>query len=279
VRGFCCWSSPPSAFQTSSRPACARGDELQAISLWFSFLVRCISMLYMYTCAFRGSIMANTWLLTKALYSSLFQVVSLGAGKDSLFFRLRDRGVSAAGGYFEVDFPAVSSWKSRLVAKTPALSALADGQSAFALFCAVSSHLVLSWTWSWFGLRGGSSGFDVIWAFAVFCRRRRTFAWQEGLCLLPTGAGWWKLAKGQTAGTDRKEQRREHILSKSTTVGKWSFACLMSWGHVYQLEQNDEAAISLKVILYPPISERSHCSPSLHPQPESWLSLHYGHPR
>ncbi|CAN0564842.1 unnamed protein product, partial [Ectocarpus sp. 12 AP-2014] len=52
------------------------------------------------------------------------QVISLGAGKDSLFFRLMDRGTAASGGYFEVDFPAVSRWKGGLVAKTPILSAL-----------------------------------------------------------------------------------------------------------------------------------------------------------
>ncbi|CAM9832892.1 unnamed protein product [Ectocarpus sp. 4 AP-2014] len=54
------------------------------------------------------------------------QVISLGAGKDSLFFRLMDRGTAASGGYFEVDFPAVSRWKSGLVATTPILSALAN---------------------------------------------------------------------------------------------------------------------------------------------------------
>ncbi|CAN0182542.1 unnamed protein product [Ectocarpus sp. 12 AP-2014] len=54
------------------------------------------------------------------------QVISLGAGKDSLFFRLMDRGTAASGGYFEVDFPAVSRWKGGLVAKTPILSALAN---------------------------------------------------------------------------------------------------------------------------------------------------------
>lgn len=56
------------------------------------------------------------------------QVISLGAGKDSLFFRLKDRGITPAGGYLEVDFPAVSTWKARLVAGTPALSALAGGE-------------------------------------------------------------------------------------------------------------------------------------------------------
>lgn len=56
------------------------------------------------------------------------QVISLGAGKDSLFFRLRDRGIAPAGGYLEVDFPAVSTWKARVVARNPALSALANGE-------------------------------------------------------------------------------------------------------------------------------------------------------
>ncbi|CAM9736840.1 unnamed protein product [Ectocarpus fasciculatus] len=54
------------------------------------------------------------------------QVISLGAGKDSLFFRLMDRETAASGGYYEVDFPAVSRWKAGLVAKTPILSALAN---------------------------------------------------------------------------------------------------------------------------------------------------------
>lgn len=55
-------------------------------------------------------------------------MISLGAGKDSLFFRLMDRETAASGGYFEVDFPAVSRWKAGLVAKTPMLSTLANGQ-------------------------------------------------------------------------------------------------------------------------------------------------------
>lgn len=50
--------------------------------------------------------------------------------------------MSAKGGYFEVDFPAVSSWKSRLVAKTPALSALADGKPAMLLLCTILFDLV-----------------------------------------------------------------------------------------------------------------------------------------
>ncbi|CAM9902909.1 unnamed protein product [Scytosiphon promiscuus] len=52
------------------------------------------------------------------------QVISLGAGKDSLYFRLMDGGTPPSGGYFEVDFPAVSTWKAESVAKAPMLSAL-----------------------------------------------------------------------------------------------------------------------------------------------------------
>lgn len=52
------------------------------------------------------------------------QVISLGAGKDSLCFRLMDKRSSPSGGYFEVDFDAVATWKTRLIAKTPALSSL-----------------------------------------------------------------------------------------------------------------------------------------------------------
>ncbi|CAM9216742.1 unnamed protein product [Pylaiella littoralis] len=37
-----------------------------------------------------------------------------------------DRGMFPAGGYFEVDFPAMSTWKARLIAKAPILSALAN---------------------------------------------------------------------------------------------------------------------------------------------------------
>lgn len=59
----------------------------------------------------------------------MLQVISLGAGKDSLFFRLMDRGIAPAGGFVEVDFPAVSMWKARLVAGNPTLSALANGES------------------------------------------------------------------------------------------------------------------------------------------------------
>lgn len=56
------------------------------------------------------------------------QVVSLGAGKDTLFFRLKDGDRAPSGGYFEVDFEAVTTWKSRLIAKTPALSSMAAGE-------------------------------------------------------------------------------------------------------------------------------------------------------
>eukprot|EP00903_Cladosiphon_okamuranus_P017039 g15704.t1 len=54
------------------------------------------------------------------------QVISLGAGKDSLFFRLKDRGIVPAGGYLEVDFAAVSTWKASLISRNSALSTLAN---------------------------------------------------------------------------------------------------------------------------------------------------------
>lgn len=57
----------------------------------------------------------------------LVQVISLGAGKDSLYFRLMDKRKSPPGGYFEVDFEAVATWKKRVIAKTPVLSALTSG--------------------------------------------------------------------------------------------------------------------------------------------------------
>lgn len=53
-------------------------------------------------------------------------MISLGAGKDSLFFRLKSSGLalSSGWGYFEVDFEAVVSWKARIIERLPALSSL-----------------------------------------------------------------------------------------------------------------------------------------------------------
>lgn len=94
----------------------------------------------------------------------VLQLVSLGAGKDSLFFRLMDRGIAPAGGYLEVDFPAVSSWKARLIASTPTLSALVNGEQRvsmssaleFLFFVLLGRHSFLLRTLlpSVFGVRG-----------------------------------------------------------------------------------------------------------------------------
>lgn len=72
-----------------------------------------------------------------------------------------DRGISSAGGYFEVDFPAVSSWKARLVANTPTLSALANGEHVpSAGFCPdfVFEVLVIFATYPYLGDRRGPAG-------------------------------------------------------------------------------------------------------------------------
>lgn len=75
-----------------------------------------------------GGLVSLVFFLLCLTVCGTLQVISLGAGKDSLFFRLMDRGIYPAGGYFEVDFPAVSTWKARLIAKTPILSDVANGQ-------------------------------------------------------------------------------------------------------------------------------------------------------
>lgn len=53
------------------------------------------------------------------------QVLSLGAGLDSLYFCLKSRGLLAHATLFEVDFPAVSSQKAALIAGAEQLAALA----------------------------------------------------------------------------------------------------------------------------------------------------------
>ena len=53
-------------------------------------------------------------------------MISLGAGKDSLFFRLKNNGRAPSGGYFEVDFEPVVTWKAKLIERTPVLSTLSS---------------------------------------------------------------------------------------------------------------------------------------------------------
>lgn len=40
-------------------------------------------------------------------------MLSLGAGKDTLFFRLKEKDAAPPGGYVEVDFETVTMWKVR----------------------------------------------------------------------------------------------------------------------------------------------------------------------
>ncbi|XP_042316186.1 tRNA wybutosine-synthesizing protein 4 isoform X2 [Sceloporus undulatus] len=55
------------------------------------------------------------------------QVVSLGAGMDSLYFWAKDEGLLARTRFFEVDFPEVAAQKASLVAQKEELATLAAG--------------------------------------------------------------------------------------------------------------------------------------------------------
>lgn len=52
----------------------------------------------------------------------MLQILSLGAGFDSLYFRLQAGGALAGAVVFEVDFPDVSRRKAALMGSSPALS-------------------------------------------------------------------------------------------------------------------------------------------------------------
>ncbi|KAK2517563.1 Lcmt2 [Columba guinea] len=52
------------------------------------------------------------------------QIVSLGAGFDSLFFRLKDMGLLRGAAVYEVDFPSVARQKAALIKTSRELSAL-----------------------------------------------------------------------------------------------------------------------------------------------------------
>jgi tRNA wybutosine-synthesizing protein 4 len=56
--------------------------------------------------------------------SSKPQIVSLGAGKDTSFFRLQSESRAPAGGYFELDFAAVMEQKLAAMSKAQSLQAL-----------------------------------------------------------------------------------------------------------------------------------------------------------
>lgn len=53
------------------------------------------------------------------------QILSLGAGFDSLYFRLKDVGLLHHAVVYEVDFPNVACQKAALIKRTKELSALA----------------------------------------------------------------------------------------------------------------------------------------------------------
>ncbi|CAM9278756.1 unnamed protein product [Phaeothamnion confervicola] len=54
------------------------------------------------------------------------QIVSLGAGKDTTFFRLLQDGIAPPGGYFEVDFPDMMRQKLAVIKHSPVLRKLLD---------------------------------------------------------------------------------------------------------------------------------------------------------
>jgi tRNA wybutosine-synthesizing protein 4 len=56
--------------------------------------------------------------------SSKPQIVSLGAGKDTTFFRLQSEGRAPAGGYYELDFAAVMEQKLAAMSKAQSMQAL-----------------------------------------------------------------------------------------------------------------------------------------------------------
>lgn len=67
------------------------------------------------------------------------QVVILGAGLDTMFFRLKDAGSLAQCEYFELDFPDVTMQKVAVMRRRKALAALVGLDSNEAFMSAVSS--------------------------------------------------------------------------------------------------------------------------------------------
>ncbi|XP_051000437.1 tRNA wybutosine-synthesizing protein 4 [Acomys russatus] len=75
------------------------------------------------------------------------QVLSLGSGSDSLYFRLKAAGLLARAAVWEVDFPDVSRLKAERIGETPELCALTGpfeiGDSASALCFASSDYRIV----------------------------------------------------------------------------------------------------------------------------------------
>lgn len=67
------------------------------------------------------------------------QVVILGAGLDTMFFRLKEAGRLAQCEYFELDFPDVTMQKVAVMRRRKALAALVGLDSNDAFMAAVSS--------------------------------------------------------------------------------------------------------------------------------------------
>lgn len=67
------------------------------------------------------------------------QVVVLGAGHDTMFFRLKEAGRLADCEYFELDFPDVTMQKVMVMKRRKALAALVGLDSSEAFVAAVSS--------------------------------------------------------------------------------------------------------------------------------------------
>jgi len=66
--------------------------------------------------------MVKRFLQSLSLKSSQKQIVSLGAGFDTLFFSLADEGLLKDTKYFEVDFPKVAKQKASLILQNKELS-------------------------------------------------------------------------------------------------------------------------------------------------------------
>lgn len=69
------------------------------------------------------------------------QVVILGAGLDTMFFRLKEAGRLAQCEYFELDFPDVTLQKVMVMKRRKALAALVGLDSNDAFMAAVSSGM------------------------------------------------------------------------------------------------------------------------------------------
>ncbi|KAH9363991.1 hypothetical protein HPB48_005258 [Haemaphysalis longicornis] len=101
-------------FTTSFATKCARRSPL--INRGYYVRAKCMSMLFEDYCRF--------------FKDSACQVLSLGAGYDANFFKLKATGALPAGcRYFEVDLPLVVTNKSQVIKSSAELSSLASGPS------------------------------------------------------------------------------------------------------------------------------------------------------